>query len=125
MAGGKGDEADNDGAEGAEEERDKDPDEPAEAADGVDDNEARGAGNCDARKGRYYIDPGSAVTSVAAEDAFFDIHKEFIESVTDNITNINGKHTDYITEVNEDDGDNEAREDTFDAIIINTDASEL
>lgn len=58
-------------------------------------------------------------------DGLLNAGKEFAESGPDNITEVDGERTNDEAEVDEDDGDDKAREDTLDAIVVDAEAGEL
>ena len=54
-----------------------------------------------------------------------DTSKETAEAGTENITDINGKLTDEETEIDENNGDDDAWKDTFDAVVVEAEAGKL
>lgn len=59
------------------------------------------------------------------DDGLLNAGKEFAESGSDDITEVDGERTDDEAEVDEDDGDDKAREDAFDAVVVDAKAGEL
>ena len=59
------------------------------------------------------------------DDGLLNAGKEFAESGSDDITEVDGERTDDEAEVDEDDGDDKAREDAFDAVVVDAEAGEL
>lgn len=69
--------------------------------------------------------PNNAQRVSVGDNAGLNAVEKFDNTTTDNVTNINGKSTDVKTEVDKDSRDDNARENAFDAVIIDADASDL
>ena len=70
-----------------------------------------------------------AATPRAATPVFdgdiLNVHKEGLESVAENVADVDGESTDNIAEIDEDSGYDDAWEGFFDTVVIDTEASNL
>ena len=122
MAEGDGDETGDNGNDGTEDDRDE---HPEEARRGDNRDGAEGAaeenGASEVGPGDFYGTRNSAVF----DNKFFDVREEGAEVGADNVADVNESGADDEGEVNQNGADDDFREDSFDAVIAEADASDL
>ena len=129
LTGGHSDDGRDDGDEAGKKNWKKNPDDTTDAAKESRSSKDCDAGSTDAEHSGDDTRDGSSTSvfrNVAILDGdVLDINEEILEAVTEDIANIDSKRTDNIAEVDQDSGNNNARKNLFDTVIVDTVSGEL
>lgn len=125
LASGDGQEARDDGNNCTEEDWKEHPEERGATAGRADDDTSDADAGNDRGDDFAERDVGDFASLAIGDDRLLNAGKEFAESGSDDITEVDGERTDDEAEVDEDDGDDKAREDAFDAVVVDAKAGEL
>lgn len=125
LAGGDSQETGDDGNDGADEDWDEHPEESSATAGRANGDASNADTGNDGSDDFADGEVGDFVDFAVCDDVFLDAGEEFAEVGPDDVAKVDGERTDDETEIDKDDSDNEAREDAFDAVVVEAEAGEL